>query len=130
MERREFVAGVGGLAASGWIDVSGDAEEEDGKSRETRGSSEDGEGHVVVQDTVVDTARFPLRLRDDAEVAVEVDADEGAEFTVAVMSLQSMTSKKVTDETEEHLSAEIDADGDYIVNVTGEGRCEVSVVRV
>lgn len=117
MERREFVAGIGGLAASGWIEV-GDKEAENGEIR-----TED----VVARKRVQDATHIPVRLKEGASVTVEINVKEGSGFSVAVMSLNGMNEKTVEEEGE--LVAEIEEDGEYLVDVSGDGTAEVRVVR-
>ena len=111
MERREFVAGVGGLASALVPEV------------ERRGSAE-----VVARETVRDGTKIPAEFDEGDRVSVEVNVLEGSGFSVAVMSLSSMTRKKVTGRGE--VVAEIDEDNEYLVDVTGDGRAEISVFRV
>lgn len=110
MERREFVAGVGGLASALVPEV------------ERRGSAE-----VVARETVRDGTKIPAEFDEGDRVSVEVNVLEGS-VSVAVMSLSSMTRKKVTGRGE--VVAEIDEDNEYLVDVTGDGRAEVSVFRM
>ena len=112
MERREFVAGIGGLAASGWIEV-GDENAEKGESRTDE---------VLAHETVQDTTHVPVRLKEGASVTVEINVKEGSGFSVAVMSLNGMEEK-------DELIAEIEEDGEYLVDVSGDGTAEVRVVR-
>lgn len=117
MERREFVAGIGGLAASGWIEVGDkDAENEESRTDE-----------VLAHETVQDATHVPVRLREGASVTVEINVKEGSGFSVAVMSLNSMEEKTV--EEEDELVAEIEEGGEYLVDVSGDGAAEVRVIR-
>jgi hypothetical protein len=118
MERREFVAGVAGLSASGWLEVTG-TEDEPGGSSPTP--------EVLAHETTDGGTRIPVRLDEGATVTVEVSVERGTGFSVAVMSLDSMTSKEVTGEDE--VLAEMDEDGEYLVDVTGEGHAEIRVLR-
>jgi predicted DNA-binding antitoxin AbrB/MazE fold protein len=117
MERREFVAGIGGLAASGWIEV-GDKDAENDEIRTDE---------VLARKTVQETTHVPVRLKEGASVTVEINVKEGSGFSVAVMSLNGMNEKTVEEEGE--LVAEIEEDGEYLVDVSGDGTAEVRVVR-
>lgn len=110
MERREFVAGVGGLASALVPEVEG------------RGSAE-----VVARETVRDGTKIPAEFDEGDRVSVEVNVSEGS-VSVAVMNLSSMTRKKVMGRGE--VVAEIDEDNEYLVDVTGDGRAEIIVFRV
>ena len=117
MERREFVAGIGGLAASGWIEVG----DENAENEEVRTDE------ILAHETVQDTTHVPVRLKEGASVTVEINVKEGSGFSVAVMSLNGMEEKTV--EEEDALVAEIKEDGEYLVDVSGDGTAEVRVVR-
>jgi len=116
MERREFVAGVGGLTVTRWLDVSDSDSYGGGRKHE-----------VIARRTVEDGTDIPVRLREGSSVMVKMDVEEGSGFSVAVIGLSRMERKRITGEDE--LVVEIEEEGEYVVDVTGEGRAQIHVVR-
>lgn len=82
---------------------------------------------VIAHRTVRGGTRVPLRLGEDARVTVEVDVEDGSGFSVSVMGLGGMESKHITDMDE--LVVESDSEDEDIVEVRGDGRARIRVVR-